>query len=662
MTRLSLPENHGAGPFESTDSVVPPPARLAFGTLIALSAWCGLTAGLLEVAVTLVRKRFFDADQIIKLSHHFVWVIPILNLGIFLAFAVIALSFVLIWPDRGRRVFSRMLAALTLVPPLLAAFPKIHAAALLVLAIGIALRTVPVLESNPSRFRRFLSVGVPAVLCVVAMLGGSVWYRDHSKVVAEAGRPLPPPGSPNILIAVLDTVAASHASVNGYGRATTVTLEELAARGIRFQNARSTSSWTLPSHASMFTGLWPHEIPSGWLTPLDTGKPTIAEYLGNRGYATAGFIANTWYCGAGSGLSRGFARYEDYPLLSPKILKTCVIIKRAIEGYRDTLDANEDLLKSVGCLDAAESLWKALAIQRKNASEVNRELLDWLSKRDQPDRPFLAFLNYFDAHYPYALQPGRLHRFGAEPDDKYKKLLIDRWSEIDKSLVSPSGIEFVSDSYDDGIADLDEQVGKLVDQLDRRGILKNTWLVVVSDHGESFGEHPNIFAHGSSLFDTEVRVPLVIVPPREKSWGAASIVREPVSLRDIAATIVDLSGQTNDSPFPGDSLARYWKNPASPPEGSQPEILSELVPNDPKNRDYWGTPETFPPRASVKDSEWSYMRREVEVGEQLYHLTEDANEQHNLAQVPSAQETLVRFRASLDRSTKGPLVPSRFAP
>ena len=97
---------------------------------------------------------------------------------------------------------------------------------------------------------------------------------------------------------VLDTVAASHASVNGYNRATTNTLSELATRGIRFDCARSTSSWTLPSHASMFTGRWYHELSLGWLTPFDHQKPTIAEFLGNHGYATAGFIANTWYCGS----------------------------------------------------------------------------------------------------------------------------------------------------------------------------------------------------------------------------------------------------------------------------------------------------------------------------------------------------------------------------
>ena len=401
----------------------------------------------------------------------------------------------------------------------------------------------------------------------------------------------------------------------------------------------------------MFTGRWYHELSLGWLTPLDNKEPTIAEFLGKHGYATAGFIANTWYCGQSSGLSRGFTHYEDYIFPKLTALRMCEMVSRGLANYEVVIHLTRDNLQYIGWFDAVEFIHELIAGNRKDAAEVNRELLDWLATRDQPDRPFFAFVNYFDAHYRYVLKPGRLRRFGAEPDDEYKRILIDHWGTMDKAGVSPAGVAFASDAYDDCIADLDEQVGKLIDTLDQRGILEHTWLIVVSDHGESFGEHPNTFCHGTSLFDTEVRVPLLIIPPSQMQAAAALTVGDPVILRDIAATIADMANLTADSSFPGNSLMRFLKNHSPPSGGAQPPSLSELVPNDPKSRNYWGVPTPLPPRASLKDSEWSYLRREVEGGEQLYHLTNDAREQRNLAQDPSVQETLRRLRGA---STSGP--------
>ena len=123
--------------------------------------------------------------------------------------------------------------------------------------------------------------------------GGSVFGGDWLKQRREAGRPLPPANSPNVLLIVLDTVRADRLSLYGYQRRTTPTLERLAKRGIRFDAARATAPWTLPSHASLFTGRWPHELDVQWLTPLRVNFPMLAEYLGSHGYATAGFVANT---------------------------------------------------------------------------------------------------------------------------------------------------------------------------------------------------------------------------------------------------------------------------------------------------------------------------------------------------------------------------------
>ena len=218
---------------------------------------------------------------------------------------------------------------------------------------------------------------------------------------------------------------------------------------------------------------------------------------------------------------------------------------------------------------------------------------------------------------------------------------------------------FAAACYDDCIADLDEQIGKLIDQLDKRGDLEHTWLIITSDHGESFGEHPGYFCHGMSLFDTEVHVPLLIIPPGGSE--TKKTVNEPVSLRDMAATIVDLAGQKAGSPFPGFSLSRIWNRPstvatAQPPTASP--SLAEVAP-DPRKQDEGGSPRQLFPQAAIKDSEWSYIRREGDVRERLFHFREDSKEQRDLAVDPSAQTILQRKREELEGLTGGPLMPGR---
>jgi arylsulfatase A-like enzyme len=642
-------------------SSAPKPAcGMGFISVFAMSAWCGLVAGLLEVATIVVRKQVFDADRLYKMSRHFVWLIPMSNLCVFLALGLFAGAVVWVWPRHGQWWFMRLLCAFTLLPSFMVAFPRIYGLAWLVVAAGMAARVVPFIEGKSRGFRRFVLVSFPAAGAIVLVLVGSIWTADRWKQTRESARSLPPPGSPNVLLIVLDTVAAGHLSLHGYDRATSPTLIELAGRGIRFDSARAASSWTLPSHAIMFTGRWMHELSAGWSTPLDQKHPTLAEFLGNRGYSTAGFVANTYYCGTDTGLARGFTHYQDFIFPELTALKTAALVSRTLEGMR-AIAGLEDWLESVGLLSIARGLVLSLDADRKPATAINNELLDWLSRRAQRERPFFAFVNYYDAHYPYELQSGRLHRFGFEPMDVYQRFLIQQWGVLDKTTVSPAGVEFAAAAYDDCIADLDEQLGILVDELNRRGNLERTWLIVTADHGESFGEHAGIFCHGMTLYDTELHVPLIIVPP----GGSATkrVVKEAVCLRDLAATIVDLAGQSAGSPFPGESLARIWTQPGTAPIGtaSASPSLAEVVPTDPHKGDYWGdSRQQLSPLAAIKEEEWSYIRRVGDSREQLFHLSEDANEQRDLVADPSARTTLERMRAALDHLSGGPLLPERF--
>jgi arylsulfatase A-like enzyme len=463
---------------------------------------------------------------------------------------------------------------------------------------------------------------------------------------------------------VLDTVGADHLSLYGYDRRTSPTLDELASRGIRFDRLLAPSSWTLPSHASLFTGRWPHELSAGWLTPLDGTHPTLAEFLGSRGYATAGFVANKPYCLSDSGLARGFSVYRDHAFPRLTALKTTVLIDRLMEGVWATEQFLEDRLDLDLLGSAVDHLWRLIKIDRKEAAVVNREFLDWLSRRRQPERPFFVFLNYFDAHYPYELPAKGLHRFGERPRTTREAAWLRDWPQSIEKGPSPNQIRFARDAYDDCVASLDEKLGQLIDELDRRSILQQTWMIITADHGESFGEQPGVFLHGTSLYDSQVHVPLVILPP--SGGPSPRVVNETVSLRDLATTIVDVLGFQDGSPFPGVTLARFWNGSsrAGSAEAALSDLaLSEVVPLESValDRSEWLNKPRWP-LAATSDGDWTYIRREGNVREELFHAREDAHQRRNLAGLPAMRPTLERMRAALGRLTSGPLTPQRFKP
>jgi arylsulfatase A-like enzyme len=628
--------------------------------IVAVS--CGLGSGLLEVGTIVVRKQTFDPNRLYEMSRHFVWLIPLTNLSLFLASGVALKLLALAWPRRIDWLAPRLLGALTLLPPLLVGFPRIHGLAWLVVALGIAARLVPELERRAAGLHRLLRLSLPIVTGIVLILAAACGGEARIREWRQATGPLPPPGSPNVLVVVLDTVAAEHLSLYGYARPTSPTMVELAERGIRFDRAQAASSWTLPSHASIFTGRWPHELSAGWLTPLDRTFPTLAEFLGSRGYATAGFVANYAYCASDSGLGRGFALYEDYIFPGLTAFKAASLVARPVDGIlaaqqflADRLDL--DILKT-----PVERLYRLVNADRKEATRVNREVIDWLIHRPEPGRPFFAFLNYDDAHSPYDLPAERIHRFGAQVLDPRDSDMIQRWWSMDKTAISPRDVALARDLYDDCIADLDEQLGRLFDELGRRAVLETTWVVITADHGESFGEHARVFCHGASLYQTELHVPLMIIPPG--GLPAKRVVTAPVSLRDLAATIVDVLNFQTGSPFPGKSLARFWTGSSPSPALATPAegALAEVVPIDPLNPDPLEMAKPHWPIAALIEGGWTYIRREGDVREELFHVREDGGEMHNLAGTPAMQPQLDRMRDTLRRLTAGPLTPQRFAP
>src|SRR4051795_3768773 len=147
--------------------------RPSLATLLILSAWCGLVAGLLEVGTIVLRKATFDPNRLFWTSRHFVWLIPLTNLGIFLAMGCFGCLACVAWPRRGRWLLTRGLCAATILPVFLVGFPRVYGLASLVLAVGIAARLVPAIAGHARTFRRIVRVSAAAALGILLLLAVS---------------------------------------------------------------------------------------------------------------------------------------------------------------------------------------------------------------------------------------------------------------------------------------------------------------------------------------------------------------------------------------------------------------------------------------------------------------------------------------------------------
>lgn len=233
--------------------------------------------------------------------------------------------------------------------------------------------------------------------------------------------------------------------------------------------------------------------------------------------------------------------------------------------------------------------------------------------------------------------------------------MLRDWQKLNKRALDPSQIALARDAYDDCIASLDRELGRLFDELRRRDLLDETVLILTADHGEQFGEHGG-FGHGLSLYESETHVPLLIASPGRVPRGL--VVHEDVSLRDVPATVVNLLGWTGDSPFPGESLAGAWEveRPGGPIAPSPP--FSELDPSAAEVADPLQSDASHGPITAVHAEGKVYIRH-GDGGEELYDLDVDPNESHNLCGLAEARPILDRCRRLFDRLNSGAVTTAR---
>jgi len=387
-----------------------------------------------------------------------------------------------------------------------------------------------------------------------------------------------PKNRPNVLIYMIDTLRGDHTSVYGYTRDTTPFLKKLGSQGLVFEDCQAQATWTKPSTASLLTSLY--SFTHGILHDSDTipkGSTTLAEQLRGAGYITASVVANP-FAGRLSGLQRGF----DY-------MSEWAVVQRLRTDAED---------------------------RATDSAALNKVLFPWLEQHR--DEPFFLYAHATDPHAPYRPPVGFEEKF-ADPADtpefnrNYARLR-DRaqyggGTVISRVLCAKNGVNpdrFIRravDRYDGEVLHNDWSLEQLVGKLKQLGILANTLIVVVSDHGEEFWEH-GWTAHGHSLYQELTHGVFIMWNP--KLIPIPRRVAEPVQLIDVMPTVLDLLGVKIPDVVQGQSLAPFAKG--QPFQSRGPVMTSRYAHPDAKPNGF--VPENRTDTVALIDARWKLIYRD----------------------------------------------------
>jgi arylsulfatase A-like enzyme len=556
--------------------------------MLTLGLWSGLLFGLLEGVAFVIIRPYPMLLAAHKVSPDILWVSPLVDI---ILFALLALAFAAVLP-LVRRMFGleRIRAAgaafvgvgvfsVLTVPRMM----RTEAAA--VLALGIAVLVWRVLGS---RTERLVDLLIRYVWCIPLLLAftalGTSAYEHSREWWLARGLPPAPKDAPNVLIIVMDTVRKDRFPL-GSEKSLTPRLDQYIARGVRYENAWSTTSWSLPAQFSILYGA--HLRTGDRIESSKNGGVLgIPEFLAQRGYVTGAFSSNaSWvtpeYLGA------GFIRFRTYRL--------------------------EDLLRRtrIGRVVRRPFVSRGFSAsgRGKEAPQLTAEFLSFLDA--YPGRPFFGYLCYMD---------------------------VNRLMHYSKNdLREP--VHKVVEAYDRGLQWLDTELDKLFSELQRRGVLENTILVLVSDHGESFGSRAGDHdpaGHAGSLYPDQVAIPLFIIYPAKVP--ARAVVTDPVSVAQIPATAVQMLGM----PPPNS-----WEPPLPGAAGGsarqEAPIFMRLQPSA----------NLRTTTAAIIEGPWMFLRQYEEwealkKGEQLFNLADDPQARTNLSGREDLQARRGAMREWLD--------------
>lgn len=599
-------------------AVTPAGEAGAWRSAFAWAVWMGLAAGIGEAALFLLLRSLALLTWKTRFPHssaELFAVAPLVNVGLLLLAA--GGCWVLARAVRTMRALFVVTASLTFLLSdwlFVALGGRLAFYSILILALAGAVAgggriawLTPALATV--RRRTF----VPLLMLAVVCGGGTLASSRIAETRATWSLPDASAAAPNVIVVIFDTLRADRLSAYGYTRPTSPHLDALAARGVLFEHAIAPSSWSLPSHASLLTGMMPREhganTPFGPGRVLAEGVPTISGLLRQKGYRTAGFSANRMFFTRTEGFDRSFDRFEDYYDSATDALGRTYVGRQLQDIFVRHLPVRYSL----------EPL--------KRADDVNGEVTRWLDR--DLSHPFLMFINYFDVHGPELAPAPFAQRFVsgyAVPTDRDS---LPRGKQPDAQT-----LRYVSDTYDGSIAYADDRFAGLLAHLEQSGKASNTILIVTADHGEMMGEHGYV-DHGVALNGGEIHVPLIVVWPGHLPEGRR--IARPVSSASIAATIADLAGVTEPVPFTQPSLTPLWTR--SDAEAEWPWPRSEIGDTGSGRMDGRWTYTVLSPEFQLVEDD--------KTGLAVYRTADDPQGLKDISASPEAQAALPELKARL---------------
>lgn len=408
----------------------------------------------------------------------------------------------------------------------------------------------------------------------------------------------------NVLLITIDTLRADHVGVYGYSKIKTPILDRLAEKGTIFTNHICQQPITTASHASILTSTYP--ISNGVIgnnIPLDSNAITLPEILSQHGYVTGAFVSAYPLKVHASRLDQGFQYYDDrlsiidnLPGILPQIIMQ-LTFSRLVEKYLHGKDY--------------------LTLLQRRADETTAAAMKWLDGIGGQN--FFIWVHYFDPHAPYDPPPPYNRMYDPDYRGSVKGSMQSLFKIWDETLIpTEADIQHIIALYDGEISFTDEQIGVLLDKLKQMQVLNNTVIIVTADHGESLWEHDYNFKHGDFLYESSLRIPLIITIPGE------GIVRKQIDYQteniDIVPTILEVLKIPKPSTMQGESLLGLisGKDNYNKKIGFAQAIGSRDERYEKETRKY-----------ALRTIEWKLVQNETGEDE-LYHIKEDSAELKNL--------------------------------